>query len=230
MRTDILSEIDKDKFRRKLSMYTRQAYSRLPHIPSPSILDIGCGSGIPTVQLAIISKGKVIAVDIDRKALQKLKEKIKILHLSGHITPVRRSLHKLRFKNNTFDIIWAEGSVTDIGFEKALKKWRRFIKTGGFLVIHDEINDYKKKITRIPEYHFTLIHHFIIQERVWLKEYFIPLKQRIIELQAHYKNKQGIMKILKQEEEEINLFTKTPEKLASLFYIMQKTENKQQTT
>jgi SAM-dependent methyltransferase len=131
-------------------------------------------------------------------------------------------MHRLRFRNDSFDVIWAEGSISVIGFEKGLKEWHRFIKPGGFLVVHDEIDNYKEKMIHIPRFHYTLVHHFTIPEHVWLREYFTPLEQRIKELQELYKDKPGSMKILEQEAHEIELFRKSPEKLASIFYIMQK--------
>jgi ubiquinone/menaquinone biosynthesis C-methylase UbiE len=43
---------------------TQKAFSYLKNLPSePFILDIGCGYGIQTLELARISKGKIIALD-----------------------------------------------------------------------------------------------------------------------------------------------------------------------
>ncbi len=50
----------KDESRRNLLKYTRKAFRMIPGIKNPDILDIGCGSGIPTVELAKLSGGKVI--------------------------------------------------------------------------------------------------------------------------------------------------------------------------
>jgi len=36
-----------------------------------------------------------------------------------------------------FDIIWAEGSIFIMGFEKGLKNWRNYIKPKGYLVVHE---------------------------------------------------------------------------------------------
>lgn len=203
-------------------MFTRQAFSYLPYMETPSILDIGCGSGIPAVQLAIISKGKVTAVDIDPKALKKLRDKIDVFRLGGHIKPLRRSLFGLHLEKESFDIVWSEGSIVVTGFEKGLQEWRGFIKPGGFLVIHDEINDYREKINCIPVLNYTLMHYFKVSEQVWINEYFKPLEQRIKELQGVYRDNPRVMRILDREASEIELLFKSPEKLATLFYIMKK--------
>lgn len=219
---EIQKEIDKDSFRKRLSSYTWQAYNKIPNIKAPLILDIGCGSGIPTIDLAIQSKGKITAVDIDRKALNELKDKIKALHLSNHIKLVRCSLDKLRFKEEYFDIIWAEGSIAFIGFEQGLKEWYHFIKPGGFLVVHDELKNYHKKMSQISNLNYTLLHHIIISEQVWLNEYFKPLEKRIKKLQTEYINNHGVIKLLAEEAYEIEKFKQTPKDFASIFYIMQK--------
>jgi ubiquinone/menaquinone biosynthesis C-methylase UbiE len=222
VKKQIASVIDKDMFRQKLSRYTRKAYNILPHMDVPSILDIGCGTGIPTIELAILSKGTITAVDTDKKSLKKLREKAKILHLSNNITPVRCSLYRLRFKNESFDIVWAEGSIAVIGFEKGLKEWRRLIKPGGFLVVHDEITNYEQKMSDISRCGYTLMDQFLISEHVWLKEYFKPLEEHVKELQTIYKNDPGIMTLLEHDACEIELFKQSPKNFASIFYVMKK--------
>jgi len=43
---------------------TRRAYEHLSNLPKqPQILDIGCGSGMQTLELARISSGQVTALD-----------------------------------------------------------------------------------------------------------------------------------------------------------------------
>ena len=41
----------------------------LPELAKPRILDMGCGSGIPTLELARLSRGEAIGIDIDQPAL-----------------------------------------------------------------------------------------------------------------------------------------------------------------
>jgi ubiquinone/menaquinone biosynthesis C-methylase UbiE len=69
-------DVLKDKIRKHLLKYTRKAFRMIPQINRPRILDIGCGSGIPTLELAKLSWGEVIGIDIDQPALDKFIRKI----------------------------------------------------------------------------------------------------------------------------------------------------------
>ena len=58
--------------------HTRRAFNTLQNLPEqPFILDIGCGTGMATLELAKLSNGKIIGIDIDQDALDKLIQKIK---------------------------------------------------------------------------------------------------------------------------------------------------------
>ena len=47
--------IEKDHIRENLNKYTRKAFRLLPKLKNPNIVDIGCGTGVPTIELAKIS-------------------------------------------------------------------------------------------------------------------------------------------------------------------------------
>ena len=58
--------------------YTRRAFNSIPQPPEhPLILDIGCGQGMQTIELARISKGTVIAVDNHQTFLDLLVKQVK---------------------------------------------------------------------------------------------------------------------------------------------------------
>ena len=77
MSADLLLEIGKDQFRERFSKYTILAFQMLPKIKSLHILDVGCGSGIPTIVLAKLSDGEIIGIDIDQRILDRLKKELK---------------------------------------------------------------------------------------------------------------------------------------------------------
>ncbi|GAG39125.1 unnamed protein product, partial [marine sediment metagenome] len=131
-----LYRIEKDRIRENLNKYTKKAFKLLPKCKNPHILDIGCGTGVSTIKLATISDGHVNGIDIDVTSLNLLQRKIKETGLNNRVSVIRDSILTMDFPEESFDIIWAEGSIFVIGFENSIKKWRRFLKPNGFLVIH----------------------------------------------------------------------------------------------
>ena len=65
-----------EQLRKTFLKYTRKAFETLPKLDEPRILDIGCGSGIPTLELAGLSNVEIIGIDIDQSALDELDKKI----------------------------------------------------------------------------------------------------------------------------------------------------------
>ncbi|MCK4567850.1 MAG: class I SAM-dependent methyltransferase, partial [Candidatus Thorarchaeota archaeon] len=59
----------RDSLRINLLEFARTAFKILPPMDNPSILDIGCGSGIQTIELAKMCNGHITAIDIDVPAL-----------------------------------------------------------------------------------------------------------------------------------------------------------------
>jgi hypothetical protein len=56
-----LYRVEKDKIRGNLNHFTRKAYHMVRGINKPRILENGCGTGVPTLELAMISNGEIDA-------------------------------------------------------------------------------------------------------------------------------------------------------------------------
>ncbi|HEQ71885.1 MAG TPA: class I SAM-dependent methyltransferase [Spirochaetia bacterium] len=220
--TDLHAEINKDFFRQNLRRYTWQAYQQLPAVPHPSILDLGCGSGVPTLELALLSKGIVTAVDTDKAALSVLRTKARALGLAARIKILQRDFTRLRGLREHFDIVWSEGAAAVIGFARALTDWRRFLKPGGFLVLHDDFQDHTHKLDAIPKAAYRLLDHFRIGPDIWFRDYFKPLKEHLDTLQEKYANRPDYLAALEKEEAEFRAFQEDPNRCASVFYLMQR--------
>ena len=131
-------QTQKDRIRKRLLIYTRKAFRILPQLDKPRILDIGCGSGVPTMELARLTGGEITGIDIDRAMLDRLRKKIEKAGLSDRVGTIKCSIPDMKFPDENFDLIWAEGSIYVIGFARGLREWKRFLKPGGYLAIHDE--------------------------------------------------------------------------------------------
>lgn len=218
----MVNEIDIkiEELRKNFLQYTRKAFEMLPRIDYPHILDVGCGSGIPAIELAQLSNAEIIGIDIDQEALEKFNEKIKKFNLSDRVKTINCSLLDIDFPNENFDIIWAEGVMQFIGFEKALKEWNRMLKKNGFIVVHDDLRDKEKKLKTIPKYGYKLVDYFLLPDDVWWRDYFMPLELQI----EKFSNFPRKLKKLKSFIKEINSYKKNPGNYRSMFYLIQKVD------
>ena len=213
---------EKDHIRENLNKYTRKAFKLLPKCKNPHILDIGCGTGVPTIELATISDGHVIGIDIDVTSLNLLQRKIRETGLNNRVSVIKDSILTMDFPEESFDIIWSEGSIFVIGFENGIRMWRRFLKPNGFLVIHDENKDKTKKLELITKYGYTSIVQFELSDNLWRLEYYIPLEQLIQEFRHKYPNDSDLSNELNKDQIEIDKCKSNSTVISSFFVIMQK--------
>ena len=74
---------------------TRKAFNCMEDLPAePLILDIGCGPGMQTLELARLSGGKIIALDNHQGFLDKLIEDAKRENLEDQIEILNQSIPK----------------------------------------------------------------------------------------------------------------------------------------
>ncbi len=210
----------KEEIRKRLLKYTRKAFRMLPPMDKPRILDIGCGSGIPTLELARLGQGEVIGIDIDQHALDEFATNIAESGLGARVKDLNCSLIDMDFPDESFDIIWSEGSIYAIGFERGLREWKRFLKRGGFLVIHDEQGNVNEKLKQISKCGYELQGYFLLSKETWWKEYFAPLEKLIIQAQTRGFDEPKVLEEIHQFQGELDFFNKNPERNSSIYFVM----------
>jgi ubiquinone/menaquinone biosynthesis C-methylase UbiE len=206
-----------DTCRKGLIKYLLKALSIIPHLEKPLILDIGCGTGVPTTALADIYAGKIYAVDSNKKSLSRLKQKIDSLNLSDRITLIHSSVFDLKFTDLRFDIVLAEGLLNIIGFENGLQIVSRYIKDDGYFVIHDEIKNHNKKLKIIERNQYKLLGSFELNEDIWWNDYYDLLERKITA-----SSDKNIRDMFKRELDEIEMYKKNPARFRSMYYILKK--------
>ena len=224
---------------------TRDAFSRISNIPKEaSVLDIGCGPGIHTIALSQLlkeSQGSITAIDIHEKYLEMLRLKV-IEQKTDNIVSEKADMFNLKYDNKIFDIIWAEGAIFIIGFERGLKEWKRLLKPDGVIVVSElswTTNDIPKEISEFwaDEYPgmqsvegniktahqcgYNVKNHFTILESAWFDDYYTPMENRINELKEKYKENIEAQRELNKEMIEINMYKKYSSYYGYEFYILQ---------
>ncbi len=211
-----------------MSKYTRKAFRILPKLKKPRILDVGCGSGVPTIELAKLSDGEIIGIDIDQPSLEMLKRKIEKQGFSNRVKTRKCSLFEIDSPDGSFDIIWAEGTISIIGFEKGLSEWRRLLKANGFLVVHDYNKNISHKLRKISTCGYKLVKYYSLPKEAWWREYYKPLEIRIKKLYMKYKDNANALEILEKQQKEIDMVKRNPEEFGSAFFVMQKSNTRRQ--
>ncbi|HKM76597.1 MAG TPA: class I SAM-dependent methyltransferase [Candidatus Bathyarchaeia archaeon] len=100
------------------------------------IIELGCGSGIRTLHLAKKYSLNPVLIDWARNAVSLTRDNARRLSVSCH--PVRCDIRHLPFRNEIFDIVWAEGAhehMLEKDRPQAFSETRRVAKTGARLLI-----------------------------------------------------------------------------------------------
>ena len=126
------------------------------------------------------------------------------------------------FADESFDIIWSEGSIYVIGFKRGLQEWKQFLKPNGFMVIHDEKGNVTQKLEQISSCGYELVGYFILNEDTWWAEYFAPLEELICGTRTKYADDPKVLGELNNAQREIDMFKKNPERNSSVCFVIKK--------
>lgn len=223
---------------------TRKAFSLLTGLPEqPRILDVGCGPGMQTVELARISAGSIVAIDTHQPFLDELARRAGREGVAGRIVPLNKSMFELDFEPGSFDLIWSEGAIYIIGFEKGLRDWQPFLKKDGYLAVSElswlkpnppaEIKTYwdenypgmktlEENLALLRGAGYREIGHFVLPESSWWDDYYTPLEKRIVILSEKYKDDEEAMTLLRESQRESDLYREYSDWYGYVFFTMQK--------
>lgn len=204
----------KDRCRRNLIRYTKEAFSSVPRIDRPLILDLGCGTGGSTLALLEACNGYAYAVDSDEKSLAHFKRKAELMNLDGRVRIINDSILNSELFCIQFDLVIAEGILNVIGFERGLKIINNWLKQGGYAIVHDELRSEREKRVLIESNNMKILRVFKLDESVWWKEYYACLAESI----KSVPNKE----LFHNEIEEISEYKNSSEKFRSIIYVLEK--------
>jgi ubiquinone/menaquinone biosynthesis C-methylase UbiE len=222
---------------------TRKAYMMLKDLPENSrILDVGCGPGMQTIELAKLSSGRIEALDFHQPFLEDLKSRAEKAAVNDRIKVVEGDMFNLDYENCSFDLIWSEGAIFVIGFEKGLREWRRLLTTKGYVVVselswlrHDApeeartfmkqgypaIQTIEENLEVAQKSGYSIVGSFVLPAKSWWDNYYTPIEAKLPSMKARYKDNKEALQLIALEETEIEMFRKYSDYYGYVFYIMQ---------
>jgi len=207
----------KDSCRKGLLQYLDAICGRIRLKGNLKILDIGCGTGVPTLRLAETFPGQIIAIDNDPVAVNFLNFKINNEKLQDRIQTVCKSFSDFKVDDEAYDIIIAEGFLNVIGFDKGFARLHKLLKKGGYLIIHDEYKDHDKKCRLIDGCNCSVAETLYLGELVWWNDYY-----RQLEIMVNQSRDSIEKKLFHREIKEIETYKKIPEHFRSMYYLVKK--------
>lgn len=223
---------------------TRRAFSLLPTLPmKPRVLDVGCGPGMQTLELARLTDGTIMGLDNNQAFLDQLCTAAAAAGFADRIKPVSGSMDALTYGPEEFDLIWAEGSLFIIGMAAALAYLKPFLRPGGCLAateltwlrpdmpaaishyltgVYPAILDVAGNLALFAAEGYQMVNHFALPADDWLVEYYKPIEARLISMEAKYRSVPEAMAVVEEFRREIDMYRRYGEYYGYVFYIAQK--------
>ncbi|NUP52546.1 MAG: methyltransferase domain-containing protein [Catenulispora sp.] len=111
----------------------------LPHLAAgQDVLDVGCGPGTITVDLAErVAPGTMTAVEITAEALKLAQDEV-AARGTGNVRFAVADVHALDFPDDSFDVVHAHQVLQHVADPvRALKEMRRVCRPGGVVAVRD---------------------------------------------------------------------------------------------
>ena len=217
--------------------------AKLPPKAMLKVLDVGCGTGASTLQLAHCLDADITAVDLSADFIETLVDRALEQGLAWKIRPLVASMENLPFQEGEFDLIWSEGAVYNMGFEAGVSAWRRFLTPGGVLVVSEitwttaerprALQDYWNaqypqidtaggKMAVLERLGYQPMGYFVLPETCWLDNYYRPLEESFPAFLARHPGDSQALKLLEAEREEFAFYDKYKNYYSYGMYIARK--------
>jgi len=207
------------------------------------ILDLACGTGGQTTVLAQNIAGSITGVDICPKFIDVLNENAKKAGLQQRVSGTVGSMENLPFDKESFDLIWSEGAIDSIGFEKGLSYWNGFLKKGGYVAVTcpswlterrpAEIEKFWvdavgglgtiwHNVSAMQTAGYDFVAAFALPEECWTDNYFAPREAAEKALLQKYPGNKTVEAYIEAENYEAELYDKYKRYYGYVFYVGRK--------
>jgi serine/threonine-protein kinase HipA len=181
---------------------------------------------------------RIVAVDCHQPYLDQLKRNAREQGLSQWIETRCEDMGALDVPPASVDLIWSEGAAYILGFEEALRRWRKLLAPDGILAVtectwltedqpeearafwqrnYPTMGTISQNACRAEALGLEVIDRFTLPAVVWWDGYYTPLLDRILALRPTASA--DLIALLDETEREINMYRKHGNSYGYVFYI-----------
>lgn len=223
---------------------TLKALSMLGPLPKGAkVVDLGCGTGSSALVLAKALGAKVTALDLFPQFINILKDRASQEGVADKIHGIVGSMESLPFAPNSLDLVWCEGAIYNIGFERGMNEWSKLLKPQGYIAVteptwltderpqdisdfwneaYPEVETMPTKIQKMMSAGFAPIAAFALPETCWTENYYIPQQKAQELFLKRYEGNDFARELVKNQRHEAELYAKYKTYYGYVFYIGQK--------
>ncbi len=223
---------------------TLRALGMVPRLASDGrILDIGCGSGAQTLDLASATPAQILAVDSHRPFVAQVARRAAESRLHGRVAAQVADMANLPFSDRSFDLIWSEGAIFVIGFSQGLAAWHRLLKPGGHLVVSEycwfrddppddlrkihiegcpDVGDVAARREAIAPNGYELLGDFVLPESGWWENYYVPLAECLAHFRLAHAGDPEALEVAARSQQEIDLYRRYTGSFGYVFFVMRR--------
>ncbi|MDD5766398.1 MAG: class I SAM-dependent methyltransferase [Candidatus Marinimicrobia bacterium] len=203
------------------------------------IADIGCGTGGQTMTLGQNTPCEIIGIDVWQDFINKFNQNSLKQNFQNRVKGIVGNMENLPFQEEELDLIWSEGSIYNIGFERGLKEWRKFLKIGGYIAItentwfseerpdeiqefwqkaYPEIDTIPNKVAQMQKAGYLPIATYMLPETIWT-DYYTKQALNIDSFIKKHKGNKTVEEFVSSQRYEAELYNKYKAYYGYMFYI-----------